>query len=55
MARQRPSTNRQDPLEDYSIAPAGASIASSALRYLTARFLRLVKLHTLPVRDLALF
>ncbi|KAJ5304851.1 uncharacterized protein N7443_004511 [Penicillium atrosanguineum] len=31
MARQRPSTSRQDPLEDYSISPAGAAI-SSALR-----------------------
>ncbi|KAJ5090070.1 Ubiquitin-protein ligase Ufd4 [Penicillium argentinense] len=30
---QRPSTSRQDPLEDYSVSPAGASAASSALRY----------------------
>ncbi|KAJ6128749.1 hypothetical protein N7471_009966 [Penicillium samsonianum] len=31
MARQRPSANRQDPLEDYPVSPAGTS-ASSSLR-----------------------
>lgn len=39
MARQRPSVNRQDPLEDYSVTPAGASAASPDLRYLTPHFL----------------
>ncbi|KAJ5513307.1 hypothetical protein N7463_002859 [Penicillium fimorum] len=32
MARQRPSANRQDPLEDYPVSPAGTSTASSSLR-----------------------
>ncbi|KAJ5417946.1 uncharacterized protein N7487_001496 [Penicillium crustosum] len=32
MARQRPSANRQDPLEDYPDSPAGTSTASSSLR-----------------------
>lgn len=39
MARQRP-VNRQDPLEDYSVSPAGAA-TSSALRYFPPNSLRL--------------
>lgn len=39
MARQRPA-NRQDPLEDYSVSPAGAA-TSSALRYFSPNSLRL--------------
>lgn len=37
MARQRPSTNHQDPLEDNSISP-GVSPTSSALRYFPISF-----------------
>ncbi|KAJ6160693.1 hypothetical protein N7470_004089 [Penicillium chermesinum] len=51
MARQRPSVNRQDPLEDYSVTPAGAS-ASSDLRYFATHFLR--RFDCLPSRGTSL-